>query len=235
MLSCRHLAALFAVGLAACGGGGGGTPDASIDTAPATCTDVPFTGGVIDFTATDDNFCGVFKAILTVRGSSTRTDETNPNGRFELCLPHQAQTLIDVTYSTDRSACAGIDGAYIGHGVLVAEQAVIDANGVFIPRALTQAEQDAIFTQVGQRYTASAAQLIVHVDGTPRAVSIAAAHATTQQFNGTKWEAGNTGNDVLFPNVDPGSTTVTVAGGATGAGAVTLEAGAYTYLSVIAN
>jgi hypothetical protein len=229
------LTGLAGLWLPACGGGGA-TQDASIDMPAGTCgANVVFTGDVIDWDATTDNFCGVFNAKLTVRGQSTQTDDTNPNGRFELCVPRQAQTQIDVTHSADPSQCVAVSGAYVGRGVLIAEQAVIDANGVFSARALTQARQDAMFTQIGQPYSGSKAQLVVHVNGTARAVSISAAHATAQRFNGTAWAAGDTGSDVLFPNVDPGAVQVTVAGGATGAGTVTLEAGAYTYLSVIAN
>jgi hypothetical protein len=232
-----QLTALAGLSLSACGGGGA-TQDASIDMPPGSCgANVVFTGDVVDWDATTNNFCGVFNARLTVRGQSAQTDDTNPNGRFELCVPHQAQTPVDVTHSADPSQCLGVNGAYVGRGVLLAEQDVIDASGGFSARALTQARQDAMFTQIGQPYSGSKAQLVVHVNGTPRPVSISAsaAHAAVQRFNGTAWAAGDTGSEVFFPNVDPGAVQITVAGGATGAGTVTLEAGAYTYLSVIAN
>lgn len=126
-------------------------------------------------------------------------------------------------------------GSYPVSANLVAEQAVIDANGLFSARAMTQARQDAMFAQIGQPYSAIQAQLIVHVGGTPRQVSLSANHAATQRFDGTTWAAGDTGGDVFFPNVDPGSVQVTVTGGAIGTTTLTLEKGAYTYVSVIAN
>ena len=67
---------------------------------------------------------------------------------------------------------------------------------------MTQARQDAMFTQVGQAYSATQAQLVVHVGGTARQVSLSANHAATQRVDGTAWAAGDTGSDVFFPNVD---------------------------------
>src|ERR1041384_860740 len=96
------LAALAILGAnGACGGGGTQPADATPDTPPGTCTDTSFAGEVIDWDATNAVFCGVFNAKLTVRGQATRTDQTNPNGRFGLCIPHQAETLVDVVYSAD--------------------------------------------------------------------------------------------------------------------------------------
>jgi hypothetical protein len=223
----------------ACSDGGGTPRDASPDTPidmPGKCgTATFFTGEIIDWDATTDNFCGVFNAKLTPRDPPAQPDLSNPNGRFELCVPHQAVSLVDVMHSAAASPCVGVTGSYPVRGVLVAEQAVIDGNGVFSARAMTQPRQDAMFTQIGQPYSATQAQLFVHVDGTPRAVSISAPHAATQRFNGTIWAAGDTGSDVLFPNVDPGSVQVSVAGGAVGTTTLMLEADAYTYLTVIAN
>lgn len=233
----RVLALLGVV--AACSGGDGkpdAPPDMPIDMPPGSCgTGQFFTGEIIDWDSNNTSFCGVFNSSLTVHGQTSPADTSNPNGRFDLCVPRQAQTAVDVMHSATASQCVGVTGSYPVRAVLVAEQAVIDANGVFSARAMTQKRQDAMFTQIGQTYTATQAQLVVHVGGTPRAVAISSAHAATQQFNGTTWAAGDTGSDVLFPNVDPGSTTVTVAGGAIGATTLVLEAGAYTYLAVIAN
>ena len=223
--------------LGACGPDGG-NPDAAdtpIDMPPGRCgTATFFTGEIIDWNTTNSSFCGVFNSKVTSRDQPSQTFNTNPNGRFELCVPHQAQSLVDVMHSAAASPCVGVTGSYPVRGILVAVQAVVDMNGVFSARAMTQGTQDAMFTQIGQAYSASKAQLVVHVDGTPRAVSISAAHAATQAFDGTRWLAGDTGSDVLFPNVDPGSVQVSVAGGAIGTGTVTLEAGAYTYITVIA-
>jgi hypothetical protein len=229
-----------ALALGACGDDGAAhkdaSPDTPVDMPPGTCgANTFFTGEIIDWDSTDTKFCGVFSSKLTVRGQAAPADTTNPNGRFEVCVPHQAQSLVDVAHSMSASPCAGVTGSYPVRAVLVAEQAVIDAGGVFSARAMTQARQDAMFTQIGQAYSATQAQLVVHVGGTPRQVSISANHAATQRFDGTTWAAGDTGSYVFFPNVDPGSVQVTVASGAIGATTLPVEAGAYTYVSVIAN
>jgi hypothetical protein len=49
------------------------------------------------------------------------------------------------------------------------------------------------------------------------------------------WAAGDTGHEVFIPDVDPagGFATLSVAGGATGAGSIPLVAGKMTTLTVI--
>jgi hypothetical protein len=217
---------------------GGTTKDASPDTPPdmaAGCgADLFFTGEIVDWDSQGD--CGVADATVTVRGTPAQTDMSNFNGRFEVCVPRQAQTIVDVAHSPNASRCAAVGGAYPVRGIFIAQQAVIAANELsFSARAMTQARQDAMFTQIGATYSAGQAQLVVRVAGTQRAVSIAASHAATQRHNGTAWEPGDTGGYVFFPNVAPGATQLSVAGGAIGAGMITLEAGAYTYVTVIAN
>jgi hypothetical protein len=230
-----------ALALGACGDDGAkprdASPDVPIDMPPGTCASGTFfTGEIIDWDWTVTNDCGVDNSKLTVRGQTAPSDTSNPNGRFEVCVPHQAQSLVDVMHGASASPChSTMTRSYPGRAVFVGEQAVIDATALFSARVMTQARQDAMFTQIGQAYSATQAQLVVHVDGTPRAVSISANHAATQAFDGTTWAAGDTGSDVFFPNVDPGSVQVTVTGGAVGATTLTLEAGAYTYLAVIAN
>lgn len=235
-------AVALALALGACGDDGAthkdASPDVPIDMPSGMCgSGTFFTGELIDWDWTLTKACGVFNSTLTVRGQTAPGDTTSPNGRFELCVPHQAQTLVDVVHSTSASPCAGVTGSYPVPAILVADQAVIDANGLFSARAMTQARQDAMFTQIGPPYNANRAQLVVHVDGTPRQVSIPASvtHDATQRFDGTAWSAGDTGSDVFFPNVAPGSVQVTVMGGAIGATTVTLESGKFTYLTVIAN
>jgi hypothetical protein len=238
-------AALVAAGvLGACGGGGSGPVDASadtsIDSSPGTCSDVTFAGEVIDWDATNAAFCGVFKAALAVRGQPARTDDTNPNGRFGLCIPQTAETLVDVTYSADASQCSSQPGTYSGGAVLVAERAVIDAGAAFSARVMTVARQATMFTQLGHPYNAAQGQLIVHVVGPPHAVTLStASHDPAQQFNGAAWEpvigSAGPGSDVWFPNIDlaGGPVTATVAAGATGSVTVTLAPGAFTYVTVV--
>jgi hypothetical protein len=210
--------------------------------APGTCSDVSFAGEIIDWDSTNAAFCGVFNAKLTAGGQPTQTDATNPNGRFGLCIAHQAETRVEVAYSADASQCATQPGTYSGGAVVVGEQAVIDTGVMFSARAMTSARMATMFAAIGQPYNPGQGQLVVHVAGTPRAVSLSTVnHSAAQQFNGTTWEpvAGSAapGSDVLFPNVDVtgGPVTVSVAGGAVGATAVTLDAGMFTYVTVVAN
>ena len=222
---------------AACGGGGETPRDASPDTlTDSMCgTGMFFTGDLIDWDSTESRFCGVFNSSLTVRGQSSPADMSNPNGRFELCVPRQAAAAVDVLHGSNQSQCTTPRDVYPVRAVLVAEQAVIDAGGRFSARVMTQNRQNEMFTLVGTAYSAAKAQLVVHVDGPQRQISISAAHDTTQKFDGAAWAAGDTGTDVFFPNVTPGSTQVTVTGPSVGATTLTLEAGAYTYLAVRAN
>jgi hypothetical protein len=239
----RVLAVLLAAScaaLGACSDGGGTTrdamPDMPIDTMCGAATF--FTGEIIDWDSTDAKFCGVYNSKLTVFGQPGPADTSRPNGRFELCIAHQALTEVDVAHGTNQSQCTMPADIYPVRAVLFAEQAVIDAGGRFSARAMTQHRQDDMFTAIGTPYSAAKAQLVVHVDGAQRQVTISAsaAHDTTQKFDGAAWAAGDTGSDVFFPNVDPGTVQITVAGNATGSPvSVVLAAGAYTYVAARAN
>jgi hypothetical protein len=235
-------AVFLAFTLGACGGGDGGKPtDAAIDAPSGTCgADALFTGEYVFWDSTDAAFCGVQGAKWTVRGDAARTSTTPPNGRFTLCIPHQAQTAVDITPPADPSGCLGSDGTpYTRQAVAIAQDAVVAAGGEFSARAMTMAREAAMFTQVGQPYSATQAQLVVHVSGTPHAVSISAHHAAAQQFTGSAWQAATDpdapiGSDVWFPNVDPGSVQITAGAGATGSATVALAADRYTYVALIA-
>src|SRR5690348_16900368 len=177
------LGAAIAVAAAACGGGSS-TPDAPPDTPPdmvvSGCgADLLFTGEIVDWDSVGD--CGVANATVTVRGQPAQTDASNFNGRFEVCVPQQGQTTVDVTQSADASRCAQFPGAYPVRGVFIADPAVIAINAQsFSARAMTQARQNMMFTQIGPTYDAAKAQLVVHVAGTPRAVAISPLHAESQ-------------------------------------------------------
>src|SRR5689334_7688777 len=142
MLAERGIAASvwLAVALGACSDGNGAR-DAAPDMPPdmAGCAGVIFTGEIIDWDSSNASFCGVFNAKLTVRGQQSAADMSNPNGRFEVCVPRQAQTLVDVMQSASTSQCAAVAGAYPVLAILVAQQSVMDANGVFSAREMTQA------------------------------------------------------------------------------------------------
>jgi hypothetical protein len=224
------LVALASIGLTACGDDGNQPADAAIDAvidAPPAC--VPLTGEVIDWDSSSATFCGVFGAKVTARGAPTVTDTTNPNGRFELCVARQAQTVLDVVFSANPSECATPSEIYPGPAVFVADQAVVDASTLLTARAMMTMRQAAMFTQAGTTYSAAQAQLIVHVIGAASPVTISTAHATAQAYDGTTWAAGSAGSDVFFPNAAPGATQVSVASKVFN---VTLEPGVFTYLTV---
>lgn len=228
-------------GLAACGSGGSGTPhDAAPDTPVGPCgAEAAFTGEMIDWDSTTANFCGVAGATWTVRGDATRTLSTPPNGRLSMCLARQTQTLIDVTPPTAGSECPGLSGTpmntYPMPAVAIVPAAVLVPNASFSVRAMVQARQATMETQIGAPLSASDGQLYIHVVGTPHAITISAAHGTAQKFDGTTWVAGNTGSDVLFPNVDVsgGVVGVTIAGNVVGNGNFTIEPGKLTYLMMV--
>jgi hypothetical protein len=232
------LAILVSV-LAACSGCGddGGTSDASIviDIDNGSCGDqLRFTGEYVDWD-TDASFCGIGDATVAVEGDGAM-DTTAPNGRFDLCIPRTtATTRLDVTQPAGNSMCANPASPYTVPVIFSANRDVILAGGFFSARAFTTARQTSFYQAAGLTFDATKAQVFVHVNGTPRAVSLAAAHAPTQAVVGTAWAAGDTGEDVFFPNVDVGSgtTTLTVAGGAIGTGSIPLVAGTITNISVL--
>ena len=238
----RSLALLAA--LSACGddgsatdGGPGDTPIV-IDIDNGSCGDmVRLTGEYVDWD-TDARFCGINEAMFQVEGDGAM-DGTAPNGRFDLCTPDQPVTRLDITQPTANSQCTQPPAMYTLPTILIARKDVILAGAFYSARSWTTARQDTLFAQVGAPFDAAKAQVHVHVEGTPRAVSLAAAHGTTLALavGATTWTTGAaTGTDVFFPNVDIGNgqTMVTVTGGAIGAGSIPLIAGTLTNITVYA-
>lgn len=222
---------------AGCGDDGGGASDASIviDIDNGSCGDeLRFTGEYVDWD-TNTAFCGIGDATVEVEGDGAM-DTTAPNGRFDLCVPRTSPTTkLVVTQPAGNSQCASPQAGYTVPTILVANRDVIQAGGFFSGRAFTTARQQSFFQMIGVPFDATKAHVFVHVNGTPGAVSLAAAHAATQAIMTTTWGAGDVGKDVFFPNVDVGSgtTTLTVAGGAIGTGSIPLVAGTITNVSVL--
>jgi hypothetical protein len=205
---------------ACCGGGNGGPTDAPVDVAT-----VQFMGELVDWDSTDANFCGVMAATFHVQGTGASAMSA-PNGRFILQIPDQDQVLIDITPPSAPSQCT--TGSYTLPAIAIVTKALIAAGGTWSGRE---------FVTGREAIDPTKAQVFVHVNGTPRAVSIGAAFSDSQAMSATTWAAGDTGVNVFFRNVDPtaGSTSVTVAGGAVGTGTIPLVAGKMTAISVIAN
>ncbi|MGN6107807.1 MAG: hypothetical protein ACTHU0_22055, partial [Kofleriaceae bacterium] len=175
-----------------------------------------------------------FDALWEVQGGAM--DTTAPNGRFDLCVPDAPVTLVDVTPAAGNSQCTTPPAPYQIQGIAVANRAVIRAGGFFSARVFTTVRGPELFAAAGLAFDATKAHVLVHVNGNPRAVSLAANHDAAQAVAGTAWAAGNVGHDVFFPNVDPagGSTMLDVTGGAIGTGSIPLAAGKITFVSVIA-
>lgn len=231
--------ALVVLVLSGCSGCGddGATVDAAIviDIDNGSCGDqLRFTGEYVDWD-TDAAFCGIGEATVDVEGDGA-TDTTAPNGRFDLCIPRtNATTKLIVTQPPGNSQCTNPASGYTVPTILIGNRDVILAGGFFSGRSFTTARQASFFQAAGLQFDSNKAQVFVHVNGTPHAVSLAAAHAATQAIVATTWAPGDTGHDVFFPNVDVGggTTTLTVAGGAIGTGTIPLIAGTITNVSVL--
>lgn len=216
--------------IAGCGGGSNAA-DAAPDIDNGTCgAMIRFTGEYVDWD-NDTTFCGLPGSIFTVRDTGLK-DTLPPNGRVDVCVPDQPTTLIDITPPSTIPSCKTVDPMlmlkYLLPGIAVANKAVILAGGFWSGRT---------FLQNRETYDLTKAQVYVHIDGPARAVSLDSAHAhgPLQAVVDKTWAPGDTGHEVFIPDVDPsgGTATLSVAGGAVGAGSIPLAAGKMTTLSVI--
>lgn len=196
-----------------------------VDIDNGTCGDlVRFTGEYVDWDESASAFCGVFGATFRARDGGA-TGSTAPNGRFDLCLPDQPITLLDITPPAQPSACSSTPGTYTMPGIAVASKNVIFAGGFWSGRA---------FVMGRQAVDPAKAQVFVHVHGTPSQVSIGAVHGPAQTRSGTTWAPGDTGQDVFFPDVEIGSGETTIsAPGAVVPERIPLVAGTMTNVSIV--
>lgn len=211
---------LVALALAACSDGSHPLTDGG---------PLQFTGEFVDMESGNALFCGIFGAQFTVHGDSTRTDSTNPNGRFMLSLVPALRTQVDITPPTAQSECSQPKSSYSHPGIIIADANVINAGAMYSARMYTDADSAQFSPDPAK------AQVLVHVEGTRRAVSITGTHAATMAFDGTSWAAGDTGINVLFPNVDVGggTTNITMAGSTIGAGSAPLAANTFTFVTLV--
>jgi hypothetical protein len=162
---------------------------------------------------------------------------TDARGMLALCMGSNNPEL-DIQPPPAASTCPAPGTTYSIPGLAIATRSVVDAGGGFVARSLDDARVGPFYAGFGSAFDATKGQLLVHVNGTPRAVAITAPHAAVQAFDGTAWTGGDTGGDVFFPNIDLGAratTDVSVAGGALGTGSVPLVAGTITYMAVVVN
>jgi hypothetical protein len=209
---------------AACSSNPTKTPDAA--------PDVTFTGEYVDWDSTDNVFCGIFNATWTVRGDATRTDKSNPNGRFMLVVPGGVVSLVDITPDTADSQCLTPTSHYTVPGIAVADPAVIATGQMLSTRDFTVARA----ATLGVTLDPAKGHVFVHVDGTQAPVSVSPAGDAPQRFDGSAWGPGSTGVNVFFPNVPVGTPDVLLEGGGvsvTGGGSVPVEAGKITYVTLV--
>ena len=213
---------------AACGGGSG-SQDAAPDIDNGACgAMLRFQGEYVDWD-NDKSFCGIFNAQVTVEGVSGSPHSLPPNGRIDVCVPDQATTLSDIAPPASPPPClTDTTHNYTLPALAVANKAVILEGVVWSGRNFVQGRET---VQAGK------AHVYVHISGPARAVSLDAAHShgPTQAVTTDTWAPGDAGHEVFIPDVDPagGTATLSVAGGATGAGAIPLVADKITTLTVI--
>ncbi|MEZ4358841.1 MAG: hypothetical protein R3B48_01575 [Kofleriaceae bacterium] len=213
-------ACLCALALLACGDNGPMQPDANL-TGPCPTGEVFYTGELVDWVSTPATFRGVFDASFTVDGDAARTDQTSPNGRFELCLANAASTrvLIDAT----------ADSTY-QDGVAVVDLDVLKAGVTMSLRSFTTM-QEAGFTP---RLAPGKAHVFIDVAGAARAITLSAAYEAAFAFDGTQWVAGTSGRAVFFANVEPGAAAkATMSGRFVGGASVPREADRLSFVTVV--
>lgn len=221
----------------ACSGGASHSHDAAAPDAPRpdaapldpVCgTDAFFTSEFVDWASTDTVFRGIPDALWTVQDHPERTDASSPNGRVELCLPREPQTLINIT----------APGTYWG-GVALVTAADVGRHpaSLFSTRSIDAATRATFLTPMGQPLAEDRAHLFVTY-GAPtvyQPLAVAGSEAM-QSTDGAHWiaagSAAEQGRYVLFANIDPNEGHAAIVNG----GAILIEApiaaGTITYVSL---
>jgi hypothetical protein len=186
---------------------------------------VRFTGEYVDWDKTGSKFCGIAGArFASLDGGGV--DNTAPNGRFDICVPDQPITLVEIDQPSQPSQCSTPLGSYALPGLAVASKNVFLAGASWSGRAFVVGRQAVDTTK---------AQVFVHVHGGAREVSIGAAHGQAQARSDGGWQPGAMGQDVFFQDVEIGSgeTTISVPG-AVVPEKIPLEAGTMTNVTIVA-
>src|SRR3569623_173405 len=182
MKLCFVLVVLFA----ACGDDGN-----SVDAGPTAVM-----GELVDMSSTDTGFfCGILGAPVTVHGAPPQLDMTHPHGRIEGITLHEARAQLDIAPPTDTSECSQPPSTYTTPGIMIVDAQVAASGAVISARMFTAANAPDF------GYDSTKAQVLVHVDGTPRPGSISGMHAATQAIDGSAWAPGDTGANEVFPHV----------------------------------
>lgn len=208
----------------------------SIDAAPDAPPDGPdvdagpcgadffLTGAYEDWDSTSASFDGIENAVWTVRGASTRTFTTNPNGRVELCIASGAPSTIDVV-TTDYTPA-----------IYLADPAVFAPPGLFFfqVKGIHSAELGPFLQSLGVTLDPARGHALVQQQGTARALALTGGGTgfAVDDSEDLTWSAGTTGGLVLFANVMPGTATLSTTGAIVGQTALPIEAGKLTITTI---
>ncbi len=137
--------------LAGCGNGGGTVDAGAVADAPVVADAAPdgapdafelcpgrtlFTGEYIDWDSSVSSFHGVADATVTDVTDSSLTDQTSPNGRWEVCVPSATDGLFSFTQTDYLPLLYTMDADSI-------------ATGIPTVRGLTPARADELFSGMG--------------------------------------------------------------------------------------
>jgi hypothetical protein len=186
---------------------------------------IRFTGEYVDWDVAGSMFCGIFGArFVSLDGSGV--GNTAPNGRFDICVPNQPITLVEIDPPSQPSQCSTPPGSYTLPGLAVASKDVFLAGAAWSGRA---------FVMGRQVVDTAKAQVFVHVHGGAREVSIGAAHGQAQARTDGGWAPGATGRDVFFQDVEIGSGETTISAmGAVVPAKIPLAVGTVTNVTIVA-
>lgn len=216
----RSLAALLFASVAAigCGTSSGdddAVPDAASQPADAAADAPPpgpdafdpcpgpddyVTGDYVDWDSTDTKFKGIAEADVTVVAGPTASDQTSPNGRYELCMDASADFDLALTHADYLPVRFPVDADLAG--------------SVASLRGLTPARADELYTALGLTRDPGLGTVIVDAAliGTQVELDVAHAGAFTPDASGAL-VAGDIlthGPIVLFANVTGAETALTL-------------------------
>lgn len=183
------------------------------------------TGELVELDSTPAAFVGINNATLTQRGG-VATDETPPNGRFDMCVASTTSYVFDIN-----APATHVDAiAYF-------EVEALQARMISF-RLWTPARAATFYTSLGLTYDPAKAHVLVFLAGDRSNLTLSGgSHDTPQAGNddaspGTyTWAAGASGRYVLFPNVNPAASQVMVIGDLSGAHTVPVESGKITLVA----
>lgn len=141
----------------------------------------------------EDGAVPLVGATLAVRGDPTRTATTDATGQFVLCAP-AGSFMIDVDGSS-------LDGSIV-------EVSYYPTGSLYFP-TFTAARLTEVLSAAGQTYDPTKG-IVVAVQIGEAQTDVAAYHgAALSAYTSPPWSQTTVGSTLLFPNVDPGPTTVT--------------------------